>query len=195
MTTNSHKTVTPNGAETNSLQLKKCSTIEECIKITTETREEISQTSTTAALSLRSSGFDDVSVSSVSEVELLFALAAFIGVTQGICKCSIMRSMFFSIDLRQSLSGSACTLETRLLGEVSFPERCFRGAFLTRASSVSISNLVGLLSSSSACHEEQNRDWSENVPTKARNAESEQRKHLSLKNHQGSSNVFLIAPG
>jgi hypothetical protein len=117
------------------------------------------QTSSTAALPLTSSGFDNEGVSSVSEVEVLLALAAFMGVTMGIWRCSIMRSMFFSMDLRQSLSCSDCALETRLLGEVSFPERFFLGAFFTRASSVSISNLVGLLSSSSACPEIRSRMW------------------------------------
>jgi hypothetical protein len=94
-----------------------------------------------------------VSVPVDSELELLFALAAFMGVTTGICRCCMMRSMFFSMDLRQSLSCSGCASDTRLLGEVSFLRLSLRGAFLTRASSLSISTLVGLLSSSMACTE------------------------------------------
>ena len=65
----------------------------------------------------------------------------------------VLRSMFFSMDLRQSLSRSVWASDTWLLGEVSFIGFNIRGAFLTHANSLSISTLVGLLSSSMACIE------------------------------------------
>ena len=65
----------------------------------------------------------------------------------------MMRSMFFLMDLRQSLSRSGWASDTWLLGEVSFLGMSLGGAFLTHASSLSISTLVGLLSSSMACIE------------------------------------------
>lgn len=118
-----------------------------------ETGDDIIQTSTVRSVSLTWSLSEDESVSLVSELELLLADAAFMGVTMGIFRCDMMRSMFISMDLRQSLSCSACALDTRLLGEVSFSDTGFLGAFLTLASSVSISTLVGLLSSSIACRD------------------------------------------
>ena len=79
-----------------------------------------------------------------------FALEALVGVSMEICRCCMMHSMFLSMDLRQSRSCSGRALDTRLLGEVPFHRLLPWGAFLSCASSLSISALVGLLSNSMA---------------------------------------------